>query len=183
MGIYGVMMGVAIVAVALLGMVSLFQGVVTSQRTQTVMNTITVMETTIRRSFANRPEFEANGALQGISISAVPTTAIRGTGAGRVIVTPWGGNITTGAGATIGADATNSRNRFWILVADIPEEACETIGAAHLDRRDVMGVDANGSYAETTGTPTGTQDDVGAINTACDSDGDDDDAVGIVFRG
>ena len=182
MGIYGVMMGVAIVAVALLGMVSLFQGVMTSQRTQTVMNTISVMETTIRRSFANRPEFEGGGALEGISISAVPTTAIRGTGAGRDIVTPWGGDITTGAGDTIGTDAA-SPNRFWILVVDIPEEACETIGVAHLDRRDVIGVDADGTYTAMGTTATGTQADVATINTSCDSDGADNDAVGIVFRG
>ena len=178
--IFGVVLGVAVAAVVTLGLVSAYQGVVTSTRTQAVQNTLITMEAAIRRSFANRPQFEAGGALQGISVSAVPSNAIQGTGASRVIVTPWGSNVTTGAGTTIGTDAA-SNNRFWILVSDVPEAACEAIGAAFLDRPDVVGVDADGTWASMTSSVAQAHDTVAEINTSCD--GGDDDDVGIVFRG
>lgn len=180
MAIFGYMLAALAAALAALAIVGAFQGVMTNQRTQTVLNTMTVIESTVRRSFANRPQFEGGGALQGVSVSAVPTTAIRGTGTGREIVTPWGANITTGAGTTIGTDTAHNTS-FWILVSDVPEEACETIGAAHLDRSDVIGVDADGTWAAMTATVAGAHDTVAEINASCN--GGDDDDVGIVFRG
>ena len=184
MGIVGMVLAVALAAIVTLGAVSIFQGTLNSTRTQTVLNTMAVMETTIRRSFANRPLYEGAGALEGISISAVPTSAIQGAAATRQIVTPWGSQITTGAGAEIGADpAAGSPNRFWILVEDIPEEVCEAIGAAYLDRGDVIGVDADGSWADMTLTVAQAHDTVDEINDSCDDTAGDVEDVGIVFRG
>lgn len=182
MGIVGMVLAVAVAAIVALGAVSIFQGTLNSTRTQTVLNTMTVMETTIRRSFANRPQYEAGGALAGVAISAVPTSAIQGAGGARQIVTPWGSQITTGAGATIGTDAV-SNNRFWILVEDIPEEVCEAIGAAHLDRGDVIGVDADGTWANMTAAVVAAHDTVAEINASCDDTAGDVEDVGIVFRG
>ena len=179
MGIYGVMMGVAIVAVALLGMVGLFQGVMTSQRTQSVMHTLSVMETTIRRSYANQPNFDAN-LTPGVW-SHVPRGAIQGTGTGRTVVTPWGGGIFAGGGATVDLDGTGSTtpaNRFYITILGLPEAACETIGKAYLNNSSVVSVAAEGTAGTAPTTPQTTAAD---IDTECD--GGDDDAVGIVFRG
>lgn len=178
--IFAVILGVAVTAFVALGLVSAFQGTVTNTRTQNVLNTLTIMETTIRTSFANRPQFEAGGALEGISISAVPANAIQGTGATRDIVTPWGGEITTGAGNVIGTD-TASNNRFWIRVQDLPEAACERIGSAYLDRSDVIGVDADGTFAAMTATIVAAHDTVDEINDSC-TQGDAEE-IGIVFRG
>lgn len=180
--IFGVVLGVAVAAVVSLALVAAYQGVVTSTRSQATLNTLTVMEATIRRSFANRPEFEDGGALQGVSISAVPSNAIQGAGNNRDIVTPWGSEITTGAGDIIGTDAA-SPNRFWILVSDVPEEACEAIGAAYLDRADVIGVDADGTWAAMTAAVAAAHDTVDEINTSCDDTAGDIEDVGIVFRG
>lgn len=186
MGIYGVMMGVAIVAVALLGMVSLFQGVMTSQRTQTVMNTLTVMESSIRRAHANLPGYENEltaGLLSQVPSSSVQDgyTAMPGASTDtRRIVTPWGGFIYAGGGDTVDLDGTGSAspNRFYITVLNLPEASCESIAKAYLNNSSVVSVAAEGAAATAATTPqtTGT-----AIDAECD--GEDDDKVGIVFRG
>ena len=185
MGIYGVMMGAAIVAVALLGMVSLFQGVMTSQRAQTVLNTMNTIETTTRRTFANLPNFEAGTALQNIAISAVPTGAVQSNADGTNvrIVTPWGGNIVVGAGDTPVAPVTGTSpaghpNRFYIVVEGLPDAACETVASAYLNRSDVVGIDADGAWGAVTGPG---DNSVADIVTYCD-DADDND-IAVVFRG
>lgn len=180
MGIYGVMMGVAVVAVALLGMVSLFQGVMTSQRAQTVLNTMNTIETTTRRTFANLPNFEAGDALQNIAISAVPTGAIQG---GGNIVTPWGGSIFVGAGNTpdvslAAGSPGESPNRFYIVVEDLPDAACETVASAYLNRSDVVGIDADGAWGAVTGPVDNSVADIVA-----DCDDADENDIAVVFRG
>lgn len=181
--IFGVVLGVAVAALVTLGLVSAYQGVVTNTRAQAVLNTMLIMESTVRRTFANRPQFEAGPALQGAAISAVPTNSIQGSGATRVIVTPWGGNILIGAGNTPSATAPSgstpaaSNNRFYIVVTGLPEAACETIASAYLDRADVIGLDTDGTFAAITAA---VDDDFADINDDCDSD---DETVGIVFRG
>ena len=180
MGIYGVMMGAAVVAVVLLGMVSLFQGVMTSQRTQTVMQTLTVMEASIRRSYANMAMYDSQ--LTAGVLSQVPRNAIQGTGTGRTVVTPWGGSIFAGGGVTVdlagvGTPAAGHRNRFYITVLELPEAACETIGKAYLNNSGVVSVAVEGDGTAAT-TP---QTTAAAIDLECD--GADNDTVGIVFRG
>ena len=189
MGIFGYMLGAAVAAVALLGLVTLFQGVMTSQRTQTVMNTLAVMESSIRRAHANLPRYEAE--LTAGLLSQVPSSSVQdGHGAmpgasadTRRIVTPWGGFIYAGGGATVDLDGTGtpaagSPNRFYITVLDLPEAACEAIAKGYLNNSSVVSVAAEGAAATaaTTAQTTGA-----AIDAECD--GGDDDKVGIVFRG
>jgi len=184
--IFGVVLGVAVAAVVTLGLVSAYQGVVTSTRTQAVQNTLIVMEAAIRRAHANMPQYEAQ--LTAGLLSAVPSSAVQdghgampGTSADtRRVVTPWGGFIYAGGGATVDLDGTgaNSPNRFYITVLGLPEAACETLAKAYLNNASVVSVAAEGTAATaaTTAQTTGA-----AIDAECD--GGDDDKVGIVFRG
>ena len=182
--IWGIVLGLAVIAFFALQLVNAFQSTTTTARTQSVMTTLATMESAIRRAFASRPQFEANSAVEGVARSAVPENAIRGTGSSRQIVTPWSSRITAGAGPDVGTD-TASANRFWILITDIPEAACEAIGAAYLDRADVFGlkVAPNPATMGTGNTPTAAaiDDSIDDINTNCN--GGDDDDIGIVFRG
>ena len=180
MGIFGVMLGAVVTAFALLGLVSVFQGVMTNQRSQTTLNTMSVIEATARRTFANLPNFEAGEALHDIAVSAVPTTAVQGTDS---IVTPWGGSIVVGPGDTPTATLTStapaaSPNRFYIVVQELPEAACVTVASAYLNRVDVVGIDADGTFAAVTAA---VDDTVADIVSDCD-DADDND-IAVVFRG
>ena len=184
--IFPVILGIAVAAVAISYLVSVYQGALTNTRTQTTLNTVLIMDTSIRRSYANLPQFEAN--LTGGLWSAVPASAIQGTGNNRRIVTPWGGQIFAGGGDAPGDNGTGSasNNRFYISILGLPEDACETIAAAFLNRSDVVGLDVEGTAAASfTRVNTTAQiqafDTVSEINTACD--GGDDDKIGIVFRG
>ena len=184
--IFGVILGVAVAAVVSLGLVSAYQGVVTSTRTQAVLNTLTVAEAAIRRAHANLPQYEAQ--LTAGLLSAVPSSSVQdGHGAmpgassdTRRIVTPWGGFIYAGGGGTVDLDGTGTAtgNRFYITVLGLPEAACETVAKAYLNNPSVVSVAAEGTAATaaTTAQATGA-----AIDAECD--GGDDDKVGIVFRG
>ncbi len=186
MGIIGVVLGLALGAFALLGLVAAFDGAMTSQRSQTVLSTLVTMETSIRRAHANLPEYEAEltaGLLSQMPANAVQDgyAAMPGASADtRRIVTPWGGFIYAGGGDTadnqgLGAD---SGNRFYITVLDLPEAACEIIAKAYLNSSSVVQVAAEGTAAT---AATAEQTTGAAIDAECD--GDDDDKVGIVFRG
>ena len=191
MGIFGVMLGSVVAALALFALVGVFQGVMMNQRSQTALNTLTIIEATSRRTFASAPEYEPNGAVEASALSAVPDSAIIGTltssADNREIVTPWGSAITAGAGDFIGSDPTtcaasnNCGNRFWIQVSDVPEEACEIIASAYLNRPDVFGIDADGTFAAMTATIAAAHDTRAEILASCD-DADEND-LGIVFRG
>lgn len=147
MGIFGVMLGVAVAAFVLLQVVGVYQGAVTGQRTESVKSTMLVMESTIRRAYANQPQFGAN-MLTGL-VGAVPVNTVSGTGGSRTIVTPWGGLIAAGGGSTVGQLNSNGGtahdNQFFISVIGIPESACEDIASSFLGRPDVVSVYAKGS--------------------------------------
>ena len=180
MGIFGYMLGAVAGALVLLQLVSIFQGVMTNQRSQATLNTMSVIETTARRTFANLPNYEAGEALHDIAISSVPTSAVQGTDS---IVTPWGGSIVVGPGATPAATLTAttpaaSPNRFYIIVEELPDSACETVASAYLNRSDVVGIDADGTWGAVTGA---VDDSVADITADCDDDDDND--IAIVFRG
>ena len=139
--IFGVILGVAVTAIVILGLVSAYQTVVTSTRSQTVLSTIGTMENTIRRNYANVPQFGAN--LQDGLYGAVPTTSIQGTLNSRIIVTPWGGQMIAGGGSNLGdlnsPDGRVHNSNFFITVGrPLPESACEAIATAHLNRSDVV---------------------------------------------
>ena len=186
MGIIGVVLGLALGAFALLGLVAAFEGAMTNQRSQTVLSTLVTMETSIRRAHANLPQYEAE--LTAGLLSQMPANAVQdGHGAmpgasadTRRIVTPWGGFIYAGGGATQDNDGTGalSGNRFYITVLNLPEAACEVIAKAYLNNASVVEVAAEGTAAT---APTTEQTTGAAIDAECD--GGDDDKVGIVFRG
>ncbi len=186
MPIWGYLLVVAAGAFALLQAVSGFQSVQMSQRSQTVITTAVAMESAIRRAHANLPQYEAE--LTAGLLSQVPGSAIQGghgamPGAStdtRRIVTPWGGFIYAGGGATADLEGTGaaSGNRFYITILGLPEAACEVVAKSFLNRSSVVSVAAEG----TAGTaPTTAQTTGAAIDAECD--GGDDDKVGIVFRG
>ena len=179
------MLVVAVIAFVVVGVVALYNVASTSIRTQRVQSVLATAEQTIRRAYASQPQYEAN--MTQVLWSAMPTTAIQGTGAARDIVTPWGGEIFAGGGNTPDNDGTGtaSNNRFYITVLLLPEAACERLAAAYLNRSDVVGLDVEGTAA-TAFTQVNTAAQIQAFDTVseieAECDGDDDDKIAIVFR-
>ena len=168
-GMINVMLTVAIAAIVVGAMIGIYTTVQSSMRTSSVQTTVTSLESEIRRAFANRREYAA-GDYHDFLAPRMPSNAVRGDAGDEIIVTPWGGEIEAGGGATVGTAAA-SPNRFWIDVQDLPRDACITIAEGLLDRRSIFSVSVDG-------TATGTNV---LIETNCD-DADDND-VEIVFRG
>ena len=169
---------VAIVAIVLVGILALYGQINTSVRTQATQSILTIAEAELRRIYASQVEYEAN--LTPILFSVMPSNAIRGLLAARTIVTPWGGGVFAGGGATVDLDGTGTAtaDRFYITVLGLPEAACEALGQAYLNRSNVFAVHVEGAVATAAlvaqTTPT-------AIQLECD--GGDDDKIAIVFRG
>ena len=177
-GLINVLLTVAIVAIVLVGILALYGQINTSVRTQSTQSILTIAEAELRRIYASQVEYEA--ALTPILFSVMPTNAIRGAGVLRTIVTPWGGGVFAGGGATVDLDGTGTAtaDRFYITVLLLPEAACEALGQAYLNRSNVFAVHVEGTAATAAlvaqTTPT-------AIQLECD--GGDDDKIAIVFRG
>ena len=184
--IFPVILGVAIAALVTVGLVSAYQTTTTNTRTQAVLTTLATIESAIRRSHASLPQYEAQ--LTAGLLSVVPSNAVTGGHAAmpgtstdtRRVVTPWGGFIYAGGGATVDNDGTGaaSPNRFYVVVLGLPEQACETIAKSFLGNSGVVSVAAEGTAAT---AATSAQTTGAAIDAECD--GGDDDKVGIVFRG
>lgn len=172
-GLANVLLTVAIVAIVLVFLIGIYTTVNSSIRTQAVQTTLTSLEAEIRRSFANAPQYTAE-AYHDFLAPRMPRNAQRGAEGAEDIVTPWGGAITAGGGNRPGAAAA-SPNRFWILVADLPREACISIAESFLNRASIVRVQAGAENA------LRAVSERAGIERACD--GGDDDAVGIVFRG
>ncbi|MDE0694939.1 MAG: type 4 pilus major pilin [Boseongicola sp.] len=179
------MLVVAVMAFVVVGVVALYNVASTSVRILRVQSVLATAEETIRRAYSSQPQYEAN--MTQVLWSAMPTTAIQGTGANRDIVTPWGGEIFAGGGNTPDDDGTGtaSNNRFYITVLGLPEAACERLATSYLNRSDVVGLDVEGAAATAfTQVNTAAQialfDAVSEIETECD--GGDDDKIAIVFR-
>ena len=186
--IFGVILGVAVIAVVALGLVSAYQGVVTNTRTQAVLTTLSTMENAVRRNYANLPQF--GGTLVAGLVGVVPTSAIQDTGADRIIVTPWGSRIHAGGGETVtqlnASTGTASNDRFYISVLGLPESACETIASAYLNRADVEDIFVKKDATAFAGGDAVDDNPVtaaGTIQTECDGGNVNDDQVAIVFRG
>ena len=185
--IFGVILGVAVSAVVALGLVSAYQGVITSVRTQAVLTTMTTMETTIRRNYANLPQF--GKSLEPGLWGAVASGSIQGTGATRKIVTPWGGEIHAGGGNALGKLHTDtgdaSNNNFYISALDLPESACEGIGTAYLNRADVEEIYvekiAAADFASATKLDADPVKAAGELQTNCEEGSENH--VAIVFKG
>ena len=196
--IFGVILGVAVTAIVILGLVSAYQTVVTSTRSQTTLSTIGTMENTIRRNYANLPQF--GGALEAGLYGAVPSTSVQGTGTNRRIVTPWGSQIIAGGGngvATLNSPGgAASNDNFFITVGrPLPEAACEAIATAHLNRSDVAQLYIENDDTAATGTAivpafanpgdlialTPVVTAAGSIETACE--GNTNNYLSIIYRG
>ena len=177
-GLINVLLTVAIVAIVLVGILALYGQINTSVRTQATQSILTIAEAELRRVYASQVEYEAN--LTPILFSVMPSNAIRGVLAARTIVTPWGGGVFAGGGATVDLDGTGTAtaDRFYITVLGLPEAACEALGQAYLNRSNVFAVHVEGAVATAAlvaqTTPT-------AIQLECN--GGDDDKIAIVFRG
>ena len=187
--IFGVILGVAVTAIVILGLVSAYQTVVTSTRSQTALSTIGVMENTIRRNYANLPQF--GGVLEPGLWGAVASTSVQGTGATRQIVTPWGGRIVAGGGSLVGnlhttGGAADNNTFFISVLSPLPEAACEAIATAHLNRSDVVRLhiaNANPAVAFT-GTGISLSNFVtaaGTIETTCVDNTNN--YLSVVYRG
>lgn len=182
-GLVNVILTVAVAGAVIAGLVAAYSQVTTSMRASNTQQLVNTIESTIRNAYNNMPTYEA--ALTEIAIGSMPTSAIQGTGTNRIIVTPWGGEIIAGGGDTVDTEAA-SGNRFWVLISDLPEAACETIAQGFLNRSDVVGIAVDGAASGTFsrmigGTVIGAFDTVTEIEAECD--GSDDDRVGVVFRG
>lgn len=172
-GLIGAMLTVVLVGIALGIALAIFGQINASVNTQGVQTTVSALEAEIRRSFANAREY-TDEAYEDFLAVRMPENSVRGAEGSEEIITPWGGEITAGGGATIGTSA-DSPNRFWIRISDLPREACITIAESFLDRSSVVEVRTGDSAP---GTVRATR---AAIETGCD--GDDDDGVGVVYRG
>ncbi len=178
-GLVNVVLTMAITAVVIVAILAMYGGLATSMRTQVVQTHLATAEARIREIYTNQPQYEANLTL--VLWSAMPSNAIQGTGGSRKIVTPWGGEIFAGGGATPKNNGTGavSPNRFYITVLNLPERACETLAQSYLGRSDVVAVYVKGS-GDFGAKPTASASP-GTIQTGCD--GGDDDRIAIVFRG
>ena len=175
-GIIGVVLSMAIIAIVLVGLLSIYNNMQTSTRTMLVQTMISNAQGELRRAYASQPEYEAT--LTEILLGVMANTAIRGTGANREVVTPWGGAIVAGGGDTPDLDGTGtaSFDRFYITILDLPEAACEELAQAFLRAEGVIGVFPEG----TGGTdPTTAQTTPSGIAGECDGGGDD--ALAVVF--
>ena len=175
-GLINVILTVAIVAVVVVGLLLLYGGINRSIKAQTLQTHFITAEAAIRRAYASAPQYPT-GPIHNSIRSQMPSNAIRGSGATRDIVTPWGGEITAGAGTTPGTSTTASDTNFWILAEGVPAEACYALATSYL-RRD--GVDE--VQASSTGTATwNVVGDVASVEQRCGTGRQA--RVAIVFRG
>ena len=178
----GTILAVAIAAVAAGGVVAAGVSVQTNVRAQQAQQLLTTIESKIRETYATLPQFDAD--MTDVALSSMPASAIQTQSGSDVIVTPWGGLITVGGGATAGTGAA-SGDRFWIAVAGLPAAACERIAQAYLNTNTVVGIEVLGTTTDSyssmaTAANTEAFDTVAEIVAECD--GGSDDQVGIVFR-
>lgn len=181
-GLVNVLLTVAIAAVVISGIVATAVVVNNNVRAQQARLLIGVAENRIRQIYATLPQFDAD--MSGVVVTGMPSNAIQWQGGTDVIVTPWGGLITAGGGATPGTGVA-SGNRFWIVVADLPEAACESIAQSFLNNNTVVGIQVLGDptdtfTAMTTDAAIQAFDTPAEIQAGCD--GGTDDRVGIVYR-
>ena len=168
-GMINVMLTIAIAAIVIGAMIGIYVTSQASLRTQNLVTTVTALKTEIERAFANRREY-TDEDYHDFLAPRMPANAQRGAAGAETIVTPWGGAIEAGGGATVGTSAA-SPNRFWIDIEELPRSACIAFAESFLERTDVEEVSVDGTA---TGTLT-------LIETNCD-DADEND-VEIVFRG
>ena len=177
-GLGGAVLAIVIGAIILSATFAIFNQTNTNFRTQETMTRVGLVESELRRSYANAANFDS-GTLEDIVRSAMPRNALQGTTGDEDIVTPWGGHITAGAGTTVGTTGTASPNRFWIRIEGLPISACQAIAEAHLNNSGVLNVHAKDTAG---GTFAAAITSRANIETNCDGAGDNN-QVGIVFRG
>ncbi|MXW34183.1 MAG: hypothetical protein F4151_12270 [Gammaproteobacteria bacterium] len=168
-GMVNVLLTVAIAAIVIGAMVGIFITSGAGLRTSNLQTTITALAAEIERAFANRREYAA-GDYHDFLAPRMPSNAQRGAVGSEIIVTPWGGEIEAGGGATVGTAAA-SPNRFWIDVQDLPRAACITVAEALLEQTNIVSVSVDGTAVTTNAL----------IEDNCDDANDND--VEIVYRG
>ncbi len=173
-GLINVLLTVAIIAAATIGILSIYNQVSTSISSGSTMNLFNAMEAEIRRAYASASQY--SGDIDEFIEASLPSASLNGTGSSRSIVTPWGGDVTAGGGTTPGTDGA-STNRFWIRANALPERACEALAQSFLGLSSVEAV-RTGDDVTASGSARTTSD---AIATGCD--GGDNDQVAVVFRG
>lgn len=136
-GLISVLLTVAVIAGAIIGILSIYNQVNTSMSASSAQSLLNSMEAEIRRAYASTPQY--SGDIDEFIEASLPSSALNGTGASRAIVTPWGGPVTAGGGAAPGTDGA-STNRFWIQMNGLPERACESLANAYLGLSSVVEV-------------------------------------------
>ena len=166
-GLIGVMLTVAIAALAVVVMVNMGIGIRDSLRTSTLNSTIIQLEAQIRQAFANFGNYQAgtraNDPYGALFAARMPNNARDGNN----IVTPWGNRIRSGPGQS---GNTASPNRFWIRAEGLTEDTCQTIAESWQGNSGVLAVRKGATDIDT----------AALIVAQCDGGGVD---LTIVFRG
>ena len=173
-GLINVILTVAIVAVVLFGLLSLYGGINRSIKTQTLQTHVITAEAAVRQTYASAQEFPAQ--MTATVVNKMPPSAIREISGALTMVTPWGGRILVRGGNTLTAGAVHG-TRFHIIVEGLSTPVCESLAESYLNRSSVEVVRTAVSQA----AAFATRADAAAVAGGCT--GDDVNRVGIVFRG
>ena len=165
--IFSVVLGIAVAGVVALGLTAVYQNVITTVRSQSVLTDMAVIEATIRRVHASTSAYAGSSALHSAA------------------TTPWGGAIYTGAGKTEAnfntAGGPGSSTHFFLSALELPESACETVASAYLDRPDVEDVYVENHATTPAFATTDKVATAGAVLTKCLADNNNH--VAVTFKG
>jgi len=190
--IWGVILGVAVVAFFTLRLVNAYQGVVDNTRGQEVSSTVVQASTAIRRVYANASSFPDDGGdMNPIIFSSAPKNLqnVDGSSSDDGITFPWWNEGGTAATLTATDGAANT---FTLSASHLPSGVCETIAAAHIGLADVQRVDIRASSSSNSastrvyssgGNETQNNSDAAKIGDLCGNDTAANRAVHIRFRG
>ncbi len=186
--IWGVVLGVAVVAFFALQIVGSFQGVMDNSRGQQVNTSVLQASTGIRRVYANASSFPTTAAqMNPIIYSNAPANLQNTSGSSSTagIAFPW-----WGGSATLTATA-GTADTFTLSVSNLPSSICETVAAAHIGLADIARVDIRGSGSNSattriyvnTRTDAQNATDAAKIGTRCGDGTLANRSVHIEFRG
>ena len=139
--IWGIVLGLAVVAFFTLQLVNAFQGVLDNSRGQQVDNSVTQSATGIRRTFANASSFPTTAAqMNPIIYSNAPANLQNTDGSTPAagIFFPWWNGASDLATLTATAGTPNT---FTLSVSNLPSSVCETIAGGRIGLADVERVD------------------------------------------
>ena len=156
--LFGVILGIGVSAIVVAGLVTAYNGVITSVRAGNVQSAVIAAATNVRRTMANATTFVGSTAsLNAIIFSSAPSNmqnvggASAGSGPTRGITFPWWDGAATFAGATTGLTA----DRFAFQLTDIPSAVCEAVASSFVGDPSVTrvaGLAGSTAITATTGT-------------------------------